>query len=127
MASVVDRHFLAHACQRQEPDHHFLQVSSITVARFTPSVLECLTYRWFGHHVGDPGTSYRPKEEVAKWKAQDPIHKLREQAIASRSAEAKDFDAIDADVRRVIDEAAAFALASAQPSVETALDHVFSN
>jgi len=37
-----------------------------------PTLLECLTYRWFGHHVGDPGTSYRPKEEVAKWKARDP-------------------------------------------------------
>ena len=35
-----------------------------------PTLLECLTYRWFGHHVGDPGTSYRPKEEIAAWKAQ---------------------------------------------------------
>jgi TPP-dependent pyruvate/acetoin dehydrogenase alpha subunit len=92
-----------------------------------PTLLECLTYRWFGHHVGDPGTSYRPKEEIAAWKARDPMQKLRDQAVASKWAEAKDFDAIDADVRQIIDEAAAFALASLQPSVETALDHVFAN
>ncbi len=92
-----------------------------------PTLLECLTYRWFGHHVGDPGTSYRPKEEIAAWKARDPMQKLREQAVASKWADAKDFDAIDAEVRRVIDDAAQYALASSQPSLETALDHVFSN
>jgi TPP-dependent pyruvate/acetoin dehydrogenase alpha subunit len=92
-----------------------------------PTLLECVTYRWFGHHVGDPGTSYRPREEIAAWKARDPMKKLREQAVASKWVDAKDFDAIDAQVRRVIDDAAQYALASSQPSVETALDHVFSN
>jgi pyruvate dehydrogenase E1 component alpha subunit len=92
-----------------------------------PTLLETQTYRWFGHHVGDPGTGYRPKDEIAAWKARDPIAKLKEQALAGGWAEAKDFDAIDADVRRIIDEAGEFALAGTQPSVETALDHVYSN
>lgn len=91
-----------------------------------PTLLECLTYRWFGHHVGDPGTSYRPKDEIAAWKARDPVAKLRQQAVDEKLAAASDFDAIDADVRKLIDEASEFSLASPQPDAATALDHVYS-
>ena len=52
-----------------------------------PTLLECLTYRWFGHHVGDPGTSYRPKDEIAAWKARDPVAKLRQQVLEEKMAE----------------------------------------
>lgn len=89
-----------------------------------PTLIECLTYRFFGHHVGDPGTSYRSKEEIASWKARDPIVKLRAQALELKVAEERDFEAIDKEVRAVIDDAAAFALSSPQPAVETALDYV---
>ena len=90
-----------------------------------PTLLECLTYRFLGHHVGDPGTSYRSKEEVEEWKKRDPIQKLRDQALASNWAGKQELDAIDGEVRRLIDEAAAVALKSPEPSAETALDHVF--
>lgn len=90
-----------------------------------PTLLECLTYRFLGHHVGDPGTTYRSKEEVEKWKKRDPIQILREQALVSKWAGEKEFEAIDGEVRRVIDEAAAVALKSPEPLAETALDHVF--
>ena len=91
-----------------------------------PTLLECNTYRWFGHHVGDPGTSYRPKDEIEAWRARDPVAKLRQQAIEEKLATAADFEAIDADVRKVIDEAAQFSLESPQPNLQTALDHVYS-
>jgi pyruvate dehydrogenase E1 component alpha subunit len=90
-----------------------------------PTLLECLTYRFLGHHVGDPGTSYRSKEEVEEWKKRDPIQKLRDQALASNWAGKQELDAIDGEIRRLIDEAAAVALKSPEPSAETALDHVF--
>jgi len=91
------------------------------------TLIECLTYRWFGHHVGDPGTGYRPKDEIAAWKARDPVAKLRSQVLDANLAVAGEFDAIDAEVRRLIDEAAEFALASPQPDAATAFDHVYSN
>ncbi len=90
-----------------------------------PTLIECLTYRWFGHHEGDPGTSYRSKEEVEAWKKRDPVKKLRQQAAASGWAAAGDFERIDAAVHKLVEEAAAFALSSPQPEIETALDHVF--
>jgi len=92
-----------------------------------PTLIECLTYRHFGHHVGDPGTTYRSKEEIASWKARDPIPKLRQQAIDLKLAEDRDFEAIDVEVRTLIDDAAAFALTSPQPGIETALDHVLTD
>ena len=91
-----------------------------------PTLLECLTYRWFGHHVGDPGVSYRPKEEIAAWKARDPVAKLRQQAMDAKIAGPGDFEAVDAEIRKVIDEAADFALRSPEPEAGTVLEHVYS-
>lgn len=90
-----------------------------------PTLVECLTYRWFGHHEGDPGTSYRTQEEVASWKERDPIRKLRDDCLANSWASAKDFERIDHDVHRLIEDAAAYALGSPQPDAHTARDHVF--
>ena len=92
-----------------------------------PTLLECLTYRWFGHHEGDPGVSYRPKEEIAAWRERDPIKMLREDALAGNWASAEDFAAIHAEVKEVLEEAAQFALDSPLEGESTALDHVFND
>jgi TPP-dependent pyruvate/acetoin dehydrogenase alpha subunit len=92
-----------------------------------PTLLECLTYRWFGHHEGDPGTSYRTKEEVATWRKRDPIGTLRQQAIADSWLSAEELEEIDHEVKRVIQDAASYGTSSPQPDISTALDHVYSN
>jgi TPP-dependent pyruvate/acetoin dehydrogenase alpha subunit len=43
-----------------------------------PTLLECETYRWSGHYVGDP-ERYRTPDELAEWKAKDPIIRLATQ------------------------------------------------
>jgi TPP-dependent pyruvate/acetoin dehydrogenase alpha subunit len=92
-----------------------------------PTLMECKTYRWGGHHEGDPGTHYRTKEEIAKWRATDPVQRLKDDAIKNSWATAEDFKKVDKEVDAVIRDCAEFALASPQPDVSTALDHVFSN
>jgi 2-oxoisovalerate dehydrogenase E1 component len=42
-----------------------------------PILLESVTYRWNGHYEGDP-TTYRTAEELAEWKARDPLTVLRQ-------------------------------------------------
>lgn len=91
-----------------------------------PTLLECLTYRWFGHHEGDPGTSYRAKDEVDSWRKNDPILKLREQAISESWATAAELDKIDDEIHQVVEDATAHAIKSPQPDISTALDQVFS-
>lgn len=74
-----------------------------------PSLVECLTYRQGGHKRDDPAT-YRPKEEVARWLARDPIARLRraldEHGLGSSATER------EAAARATIDDAVAFAEAS---------------
>ena len=48
-----------------------------------PSLIEALTYRHGGHSRADPG-KYRPDDEVAAWKARDPIPAYRRGLEASR-------------------------------------------
>lgn len=51
-----------------------------------PTLIECMTYRWEGHNVGDPEV-YRTREEVNEWRKKCPIKRfarfLTEQGIAS--------------------------------------------
>ena len=49
-----------------------------------PATLVCQTIRYGGHHVGEPGTAYRSKEEMDAWKKRDPIH-LFETVLVERS------------------------------------------
>ena len=90
-----------------------------------PTLLECLTYRWYGHHEGDPGVSYRTKEEIAAWKERDPVKKLKDDAIAAKESSKEDFDRVDTEVAEVLEEAAQFALASPLEQEATALRYVF--
>jgi acetoin:2,6-dichlorophenolindophenol oxidoreductase subunit alpha len=82
-----------------------------------PTLLEAVTYRWFGHYAGDKA-AYRDDDEVARWRALDPLVRARE-AIGDEVA-----DALDADVEREIVAALEFALGSDISGTEVlALDH----
>jgi len=85
-----------------------------------PTLIECLTYRWQGHHVGDPG-AYRPEEEVADWRAKDPILRLEENNLLGK----KDIDAIRAKVDAEIAEACKFAEESPYADISEAYTDVF--
>lgn len=37
-----------------------------------PTLIECMTYRWYGHSEIDPA-DYRTQEELDKWKKKDPV------------------------------------------------------
>lgn len=60
-----------------------------------PTLIECLTYRWQGHHVGDPAV-YRPEREVADWRGKEPIGRLE----ALKLLDAGDIEAIKAEWKR---------------------------
>ena len=85
-----------------------------------PTLIECLTYRWQGHHVGDPAV-YRPEEEVANWRAKDPIARLEALKLLSN----KEIDDIRAKVDAEISEACAFAEDSPYPDIAEAYTDVF--
>jgi pyruvate dehydrogenase E1 component alpha subunit len=74
-----------------------------------PTFIEALTYRQGGHKRDDPA-SYRPRDEVERWLARDPIDRLRAGLEAAGAGDAAHAAAEHA--RTTIDEAVAFAEAS---------------
>jgi TPP-dependent pyruvate/acetoin dehydrogenase alpha subunit len=70
-----------------------------------PTLIEAVTYRWYGHYAGDKA-AYRDPEEVKEWQSRDALAKVR---AALSDADA---DAIDAQVEERIQEALRFAQAS---------------
>jgi pyruvate dehydrogenase E1 component alpha subunit len=74
-----------------------------------PSFIEAKCYRYRGHSMSDPATSYRTKEEVEFWKQRDPIPRI--QAAIKHDFEVGDeeFDQVDQRVKQEIEEAIEFA------------------
>jgi pyruvate dehydrogenase E1 component alpha subunit len=87
-----------------------------------PSLVECMTFRHGGHHVNDPGL-YLPPDQLAHWKARDPLIVLRER-LARTGIDAGTIAEIDERVERLIEAAVAFATDSPNPSVEDFLAEV---
>jgi 2-oxoisovalerate dehydrogenase E1 component len=90
-----------------------------------PSLLECKTYRPGGHFEGDPGTGYRPKEEIAEWKKRDPLDKLRADATAGSIVSVPEFEAIDREVEAEVTAAYEFARTSPEADAATVAEHVY--
>jgi 2-oxoisovalerate dehydrogenase E1 component len=89
-----------------------------------PTLIECETYRFSGHHAGDPDT-YRPKSEKDEWIKKDPIKKLGEALIAKGFASEEELNRIEGTARREIEESVAFSEAQPYPEKEEALRDVF--
>ena len=89
-----------------------------------PSLVVCVTYRYLGHHVGDP-LNYRDKAEVETWRAKDPIERLRAALVERRVLTAAEVDGLRAEVEREIDDAVAFAKASPEPDPSTLAEDVY--
>jgi len=90
-----------------------------------PTLLECKTYRWYGHSEIDPG-KYRDPAEIAYWKSRDPIPAM-ERFLAGRDLWTEDWKKeLLAGFNREIDEAIAYAESSPAPEGIEALDHVYS-
>jgi pyruvate dehydrogenase E1 component alpha subunit len=56
-----------------------------------PILLEMATYRYSGHSMSDPGTSYRTREEIQEVRqTRDPVTSFKEKIIAAELATAEE-------------------------------------
>jgi 2-oxoisovalerate dehydrogenase E1 component len=90
-----------------------------------PTLIECKTYRTRPHAEGMGDFTYRSRAEVEEWKTRDPIQRWRPTLLAEGGATEAELDAIDAEVKRLIDEARQFAESSPWPDPGTATRHVY--
>ena len=68
-----------------------------------PTLLECQTYRHFGHSKSDPA-KYRPAEEVERWMARDPLTLARERLLADGVTE-DELATVEADIEALMERA----------------------
>lgn len=80
-----------------------------------PSLIECMTYRYYGHHQGDDTARYRAREEEQAARERDCILRFREQMLDQNLLTAAELDAIESANRKKIDEAVVFAESSPLP------------
>jgi TPP-dependent pyruvate/acetoin dehydrogenase alpha subunit len=92
-----------------------------------PTLLDCITYRFFGHFTGDPGRgiTYRSKEEMEQWQNRCPIKKLRERLIKEKMMTEEMEKTIEANVKASIEKAVQFAKESPFPLPDEALQDLF--
>jgi TPP-dependent pyruvate/acetoin dehydrogenase alpha subunit len=92
-----------------------------------PTLLDCITYRFFGHFTGDPGRgiSYRSKEEMDQWLDRCPIKQFKDRLFREKILTEETGKAIEARGRASIEEAIRFAKESPFPSPEEATQDLF--
>jgi TPP-dependent pyruvate/acetoin dehydrogenase alpha subunit len=91
-----------------------------------PAFLECKTYRYYGHHVGDVNREYRTREEEKEWMTKhDPLLTLAAQLTAQKLVDGDTFERIVADVKAEIEKGVEFALAAPYPPPEQVDEDVY--
>jgi pyruvate dehydrogenase E1 component alpha subunit len=91
-----------------------------------PTLIECKTYRWKGHHVGDPATQYRTREEEASWRERCPVGCFRDDLIKNRGVDPQGIDALESAINDEIQAAIEFAKNSPYPDSAEAFEDVYS-
>ena len=91
-----------------------------------PTLLECVTYRTRAHAEGMGDFTYRTREDVDAWKKRCPIQRLRTTAIEQKLVSAAEFDAIDSEIKTMVDEARKFAEESPWPDGAGATQFTYS-
>ncbi len=92
-----------------------------------PTLLDCVTYRFFGHFTGDPGRgiTYRSREEMEEWMGRCPIKRFREYLFREKILTEETEKGILAKVKTSIEEAVQFAMESPFPLPEEATQDLF--
>ncbi len=91
-----------------------------------PFFLEAITYRFRGHSMGDP-ERYREKDEIEKWKEEDPIGIYRKYLVEKEISTPDELDAIDQQVEEEAQEAVEFAESSPEPGPEQLFEHIYAD
>ncbi|KAL8745880.1 MAG: hypothetical protein Q9190_002026 [Brigantiaea leucoxantha] len=87
-----------------------------TVAGQGPLVLEYVTYRYGGHSMSDPGTTYRTREEIQRMRStNDPIAGLKQKLLDWNVTSEEELKGIDKDARGYVDGEVAEAEKMAAP------------
>ena len=90
-----------------------------------PTLLECRTYRFYGHTVFDSPLTYRTKEEEDHWRARDPLKLFRENVLPLGDITLEELDQIDQEAADLMEEAIKLADAGPLPETDKIYEDVY--
>ncbi len=89
-----------------------------------PAFVEVRTYRYRGHSMSDPA-SYRTKDQLEKYRLDDPITRLRAQLTREGKLTNEKFDELDKEAKQIALESVKFAEQSDEPPLEKLYDYTY--
>lgn len=93
-----------------------------------PFVMEAATYRYHGHSMSDPGTSYRSREEVQGVRQQrDPITSFKDKILNADLVTSEELKEIEAKVKKEVDEALKLSKSEPEPPLEELTADIYVN
>lgn len=89
-----------------------------------PTLVECKTYRYYGHSLSD-ARAYRTRDEERQWRERDPIDIFARRMTEGGVFTQEEVDAIRAKAKATIEESIRFALDSPLPDPSELFDNVY--
>lgn len=91
-----------------------------------PIILEMDTYRYHGHSMSDPGSTYRTRDEISGVRQErDPIERVRKLLLSHDIANEKELKDIEKEVRKEVDDAIAKAKESSMPDPSELFTNIY--
>lgn len=91
-----------------------------------PIILEMDTYRYHGHSMSDPGSTYRTRDEISNVRQErDPIERVRKLILSHDIASAAELKDIEKEIRKAVDNAIAEAKESPLPDPSELFTDIF--
>ncbi|KAF4526104.1 hypothetical protein B566_EDAN007598 [Ephemera danica] len=84
-----------------------------------PILMETVTYRYSGHSMSDPGTSYRTRDEIQEVRqTRDPITSFRERIVSAELVSSDEMKLIETEIKKEVDEATRKAKSESEIAME---------
>ncbi|XP_015179779.1 PREDICTED: probable pyruvate dehydrogenase E1 component subunit alpha, mitochondrial isoform X1 [Polistes dominula] len=93
-----------------------------------PIILETATYRYSGHSMSDPGTSYRTRDEIQEVRqTRDPLTSFKERLLSTNLATADELKTMESEIRKKIDDAVKVAKADKEIPLSELSADIYAN
>ncbi|KAH9322755.1 hypothetical protein KI387_017394, partial [Taxus chinensis] len=91
-----------------------------------PIILEMDTYRYHGHSMSDPGSTYRTRDEITTFRQErDPIERVRKLLLEKELVSTDDLKNIDKETKQMVNDVVAQAKESPPPDKSQLFTHVY--
>lgn len=90
-----------------------------------PTLVLSEVVRLLPHSSSDDQRKYRPQQEIDDDAARDPLLVFKAECIGAKIATEEEFEQIDAQMKKLVDDQAQWSLEQPEPDGDTAMDNVF--